>query len=194
MNNSNTRRTGWLSNATAGTHAPRCPKVPPPFRAYVRSVTAAADQGPAAETACALAPSSAPLPPSGRGDRTGRMRTPGGRRAAPSEWKDLLHQVRGSRAVGCERAGATGAGQRLRNLGESVCVAPGAAAMAAYKLVLIRHGESAWNLENRFSGWYDADLSPAGHEEAKRGGQALRGVERVGLWVGAAEARAGAAR
>uniref|UniRef100_A0A8C5UTZ8 Phosphoglycerate mutase n=1 Tax=Microcebus murinus TaxID=30608 RepID=A0A8C5UTZ8_MICMU len=46
--------------------------------------------------------------------------------------------------------------------------------MAAYKLVLIRHGESAWNLENRFSGWYDADLSPAGHEEAKRGGQALR--------------------
>uniref|UniRef100_A0A2K5NIN5 Phosphoglycerate mutase n=1 Tax=Cercocebus atys TaxID=9531 RepID=A0A2K5NIN5_CERAT len=49
--------------------------------------------------------------------------------------------------------------------------------MAAYKLVLIRHGESAWNLENRFSGWYDADLSPAGHEEAKRGGQALRGAE-----------------
>lgn len=48
--------------------------------------------------------------------------------------------------------------------------------MAAYKLVLIRHGESAWNLENRFSGWYDADLSPAGHEEAKRGGQALRGT------------------
>lgn len=48
--------------------------------------------------------------------------------------------------------------------------------MAAYKLVLIRHGESAWNLENRFSGWYDADLSPAGHEEAKRGGQALRGA------------------
>ncbi|CAO2621848.1 Phosphoglycerate mutase 1 [Lemmus lemmus] len=46
--------------------------------------------------------------------------------------------------------------------------------MAAYKLVLIRHGKSAWNLENRFSGWYDADLSPAGHEEAKRGGQALR--------------------
>lgn len=55
--------------------------------------------------------------------------------------------------------------------------------MATYKLVLIRHGESAWNLENRFSGWYDADLSPAGHEEAKRGGQALRGAERAGLWV-----------
>uniref|UniRef100_A0A2K5F9J4 phosphoglycerate mutase (2,3-diphosphoglycerate-dependent) n=1 Tax=Aotus nancymaae TaxID=37293 RepID=A0A2K5F9J4_AOTNA len=46
--------------------------------------------------------------------------------------------------------------------------------MATYKLVVIWHGESAWNLENRFSGWYDADLSPAGHEEAKRRGQALR--------------------
>lgn len=56
--------------------------------------------------------------------------------------------------------------------------------MAAYKLVLIRHGESAWNLENRFSGWYDADLSPAGHEEAKRGGQALRGEERAGPGCG----------
>uniref|UniRef100_A0A2K5SB86 Phosphoglycerate mutase n=1 Tax=Cebus imitator TaxID=2715852 RepID=A0A2K5SB86_CEBIM len=40
--------------------------------------------------------------------------------------------------------------------------------MAAYKLVLIWHGESAWNLENRFSGYL------AGHEEAKCGGQALR--------------------
>ena len=48
--------------------------------------------------------------------------------------------------------------------------------MAAYKLVMIRHGESTWNLENHCSGWYDADLSPAGLEEAKRGGQALRGA------------------
>lgn len=47
--------------------------------------------------------------------------------------------------------------------------------MAAYRLVLVRHGESAWNLENRFSGWYDADLSPAGQQEARRGGEALRG-------------------
>ncbi|XP_060097819.1 phosphoglycerate mutase 1 [Heteronotia binoei] len=45
---------------------------------------------------------------------------------------------------------------------------------AAYRLVLIRHGESTWNLENRFSGWYDADLSPTGQEEAQRGGEALR--------------------
>lgn len=47
--------------------------------------------------------------------------------------------------------------------------------MAAYKLVLIRHGESCWNQENRFCGWYDADLSETGEQEAKRGGQALKG-------------------
>ncbi|TRY86076.1 hypothetical protein DNTS_030171 [Danionella cerebrum] len=49
--------------------------------------------------------------------------------------------------------------------------------MAAYKLVLIRHGESVWNRENRFCGWFDADLSETGAEEAKRGGQALKGFE-----------------
>lgn len=46
--------------------------------------------------------------------------------------------------------------------------------MAAYKLVMIRHGESTWNQENRFCGWFDADLSITGSEEAKRGGQALQ--------------------
>ena len=61
--------------------------------------------------------------------------------------------------------------------------------MAAYRLVLVRHGESAWNLENRFCGWYDADLSPAGQQEARRGGEALRGtggprVERAAGRVG----------
>uniref|UniRef100_A0A0D9S134 phosphoglycerate mutase (2,3-diphosphoglycerate-dependent) n=1 Tax=Chlorocebus sabaeus TaxID=60711 RepID=A0A0D9S134_CHLSB len=45
--------------------------------------------------------------------------------------------------------------------------------MAAYKLVLIHHRESTWNLENCFSGWYNANLSPAGHEEAKYHRQAL---------------------
>lgn len=42
------------------------------------------------------------------------------------------------------------------------------------KLVLIRHGESAWNLENRFTGWTDVDLSPNGIEEAKEAGKALK--------------------
>jgi 2,3-bisphosphoglycerate-dependent phosphoglycerate mutase len=43
-----------------------------------------------------------------------------------------------------------------------------------HKLILLRHGESEWNRENRFTGWTDVDLSPAGIEEAKRGGQLLR--------------------
>ncbi len=51
--------------------------------------------------------------------------------------------------------------------------------MAAYKLVLIRHGESCWNQENRFCGWFDADLSETGAQEAKKGGQALKGLYSV---------------
>lgn len=54
--------------------------------------------------------------------------------------------------------------------------------MAAYKLVLIRHGESNWNQENRFCGWFDADLSETGVKEAKRGGQALKGQEELVLY------------
>jgi 2,3-bisphosphoglycerate-dependent phosphoglycerate mutase len=42
------------------------------------------------------------------------------------------------------------------------------------KLVLLRHGESTWNLENRFTGWTDVDLSPKGIEEAHEGGRLLR--------------------
>jgi len=39
-----------------------------------------------------------------------------------------------------------------------------------YKLVLIRHGESQWNMENRFTGWTDVDLTPKGEEEARTAG------------------------
>lgn len=42
------------------------------------------------------------------------------------------------------------------------------------KLVLIRHGESQWNLENRFTGWKDVDLSPKGVEEAHAAGKELK--------------------
>lgn len=42
------------------------------------------------------------------------------------------------------------------------------------KLVLLRHGESTWNKENRFTGWTDVDLSPKGLKEAKKAGQLLR--------------------
>ncbi len=41
-------------------------------------------------------------------------------------------------------------------------------------LVLLRHGESQWNLENRFTGWVDVDLSPRGVEEAKSAGRVLK--------------------
>ncbi|QTD44727.1 2,3-diphosphoglycerate-dependent phosphoglycerate mutase [Ottowia testudinis] len=43
-----------------------------------------------------------------------------------------------------------------------------------HKLVLIRHGESTWNLENRFTGWTDVDLTPAGIEQAVQAGRLLK--------------------
>ena len=43
-----------------------------------------------------------------------------------------------------------------------------------HKLVLLRHGESTWNKENRFTGWTDVDLSERGREEAKEAGRLLR--------------------
>lgn len=42
------------------------------------------------------------------------------------------------------------------------------------KLVIVRHGQSQWNLENRFTGWIDIDLSPAGEEEALKAGNKLK--------------------
>ena len=41
-------------------------------------------------------------------------------------------------------------------------------------LVLLRHGQSQWNLENRFTGWWDVDLSPRGVEEARTAGTLLK--------------------
>ncbi|MBI4293356.1 MAG: 2,3-diphosphoglycerate-dependent phosphoglycerate mutase [Betaproteobacteria bacterium] len=43
-----------------------------------------------------------------------------------------------------------------------------------YKIVLLRHGESVWNRENRFTGWTDVDLSEAGSAEALRAGRLLK--------------------
>jgi 2,3-bisphosphoglycerate-dependent phosphoglycerate mutase len=45
------------------------------------------------------------------------------------------------------------------------------------KLVLIRHGESQWNLENRFTGWVDVDITPKGEAEAKSAGEKLKGTK-----------------
>jgi len=43
-----------------------------------------------------------------------------------------------------------------------------------YKVVLLRHGESQWNLENRFTGWTDVDLTPKGVQEGKSAGKVLK--------------------
>ena len=50
-------------------------------------------------------------------------------------------------------------------------------------LVLLRHGQSAWNAENRFTGWVDVDLSPTGEEEARRAGRLLSEVGDLRLDV-----------
>lgn len=43
------------------------------------------------------------------------------------------------------------------------------------RIVLLRHGQSEWNLENRFTGWTDVDLTASGKEEAKKAGELLKG-------------------
>lgn len=45
------------------------------------------------------------------------------------------------------------------------------------QLVIIRHGQSQWNLENRFTGWVDVELSPKGIEEAQQAGEMLKGYK-----------------
>ena len=44
-------------------------------------------------------------------------------------------------------------------------------------LVLVRHGESQWNLENRFTGWIDVPLTDKGREEAKRAGEKIKSIK-----------------
>jgi len=43
-----------------------------------------------------------------------------------------------------------------------------------HKVVFVRHGQSTWNLENRFTGWADVDLTPAGVQEALEAGKLLK--------------------
>jgi phosphohistidine phosphatase SixA len=44
-------------------------------------------------------------------------------------------------------------------------------------LILVRHGQSQWNLENRFTGWVDVPLTPQGESEARRAGEHLKGYQ-----------------
>jgi 2,3-bisphosphoglycerate-dependent phosphoglycerate mutase len=53
------------------------------------------------------------------------------------------------------------------------------AAQGALDLVLIRHGQSAWNAENLFTGWVDVDLTQAGEQEARAGGMLLAEAARA---------------
>src|SRR4029079_12529091 len=66
--------------------------------------------------------------------------------------------------------------RRLTSGGAAALMGPGkgpAGKNAMLKLVLLRHGESRWNLENRFTGWTDVDLTPKGAAEAKEAGRLL---------------------
>src|ERR1700759_1810881 len=46
------------------------------------------------------------------------------------------------------------------------------------KLILVRHGQSIWNVENLFTGWHDVDLSELGREEARLAGEVLKAQKR----------------
>ena len=64
--------------------------------------------------------------------------------------------------------------RRSRIIKLPVCGHPGSRkAPAMYKLVLIRHGESTWNLDNRFTGWTDVALTPTGVAQAQEAGRLL---------------------
>src|SRR5687767_13862044 len=45
------------------------------------------------------------------------------------------------------------------------------------KLILVRHGQSLWNLEDRFTGWVDVPLTELGREEARKAGERLRDID-----------------
>ena len=47
------------------------------------------------------------------------------------------------------------------------------------KLIIIRHGQSTWNAENRFTGWVDVDLSKKGIQEAEKSGKLLKELKAV---------------
>src|SRR5690606_6985506 len=68
------------------------------------------------------------------------------------------------------RPASRGAAPSIRYASAS---SPERGAMNTFRLVLLRHGQSQWNLENRFTGWTDVDLTPAGVAEARRAARLL---------------------
>eukprot|EP00904_Undaria_pinnatifida_P010651 jgi/Undpi1/6716/HiC_scaffold_20.g09195.m1 len=67
----------------------------------------------------------------------------------------------------------TSARLAVRHSRRHAVIASGGAFNEKHTLVLIRHGESQWNLENRFTGWYNIQLSPKGEQEAAEGGKLI---------------------
>jgi 2,3-bisphosphoglycerate-dependent phosphoglycerate mutase len=62
----------------------------------------------------------------------------------------------------------------LRPRGDFFCEKKGYDMTTTYKMVLLRHGQSTWNLENRFTGWTDVGLTELGIQEAHSSGQIMR--------------------
>ena len=50
------------------------------------------------------------------------------------------------------------------------------------RLILLRHGQSTWNLENRFTGWHDVDLSDEGRAEATQAGELMQSAGLTPKW------------
>lgn len=63
---------------------------------------------------------------------------------------------------------------KTRHFRMDACLSRAPSTCTMHKLVLIRHGESTWNLENRFTGWTDVDLTPTGLEQAILAGRLLK--------------------
>ncbi len=77
-------------------------------------------------------------------------------------------------AVGTAFTQPSFAGRSLRSPATSSAKRSATTLEMKHTLVLVRHGESTWNMENRFTGWVDCPLSEAGLEEAKKGAVLLR--------------------
>jgi len=69
-----------------------------------------------------------------------------------------------------------------RRLFNKTTVVPAVQSANKHTLVLVRHGESTWNLENKFTGWYDCPLSPKGVEEVTEAGKLIK-AEGIGADV-----------
>jgi len=89
----------------------------------------------------------------------------------------VAHTVQGTQAVEDWKKDAfedMNKNVAVHNVVATDSTTPSAPPKKSYKIVMIRHGESLWNKENRFCGWFDAGLSEKGLSEAVAGGKALK--------------------